>query len=73
MRLKDLLNRDTQDLLVIAVTDEASPLGQYNGGHNPVADFDVDVTKGATGDLGSFLGSPHLSWMGEAFRAYGPI
>jgi hypothetical protein len=28
-----------------------------NGGHNPVAEFDVDVSNDAIGDLGSWLGS----------------
>jgi hypothetical protein len=27
-----------------------------NGGHNPVAEVDIDVTKRATGDLGSWHG-----------------
>ena len=29
----------------------------FNGGHNTVAGFDIDVVKGSIGDLGSWLGS----------------
>ena len=51
MRLKDLLNRDTQDLPVIVVTDEASPLGQYN----------ISINLFAAGDsLARLTGSANL-------------
>lgn len=36
---------------------ELSLMKPANGGHNPVAEVDFDVTKRATGDLGSWLGS----------------
>jgi hypothetical protein len=29
----------------------------HNGGHNPVAEVDVDVFRRGIGDLGSWLGS----------------
>jgi hypothetical protein len=32
-----------------------------NDCHNPVAEFDVDVSGDAIGDLGSWLGSPAFS------------
>ena len=38
-----------------------------NGGHNPVAEVDIDVTKRATGDLGSWLGSAFLGCAPQAF------
>ncbi len=41
-----------------------------NDCHNPVAEFDVDVSNDAIGDLGSWLGSPRFPAANQCRAAY---